>query len=461
MKRIYRLLLLVILMFALVGCCEDISEITLNADGSGRIKQKFVLSERFVVAMSDESSKSDIPVSDEELKKTIGTALDNVSLKQTEMGDGSRIIEVEGTFKTAEQFFLSDFCRAHFKMRFAKVDENTAAIYSQLTDGSSDMGPSANQLYGIAKGMYIKRKINLPTKIIKSNGEISKDGKTVTWSVDLRDKQSFDKSKPFLEEPHKGKGNVLFDISGFGFNVPQLAANKSQSDKTGKSGNDKESSDVNANVVWIKTDKKHNIENNTTEIARVEIGVELTWEDKQPVAYTEYKLTSLTDDAGNDMVRENYYPSRRDIHKSRDKEVITFRAKEPGKSVKELRNLQGYIDVVTGSNVENIVLDNIHDLAGKDSTGNEALDKINFKIISIKGSSFKISAEEGNNFIPSMKLLRADGSNLKSNGSMGMGDTYTYNFESSLDDVVKCMMEVITSEEVVRVPFSLDRISLP
>jgi hypothetical protein len=50
MSDLWRIVFVSIAMCFIGGCYEDEAEITLNADGSGRVKQRVVLSDRFVVA---------------------------------------------------------------------------------------------------------------------------------------------------------------------------------------------------------------------------------------------------------------------------------------------------------------------------------------------------------------------------------------------------------------------------
>ncbi len=65
------------------GCYEDEVELTLNSDGSGTIKQKLVLTERFMVAASEGQGSPGSPIPDkEELVKKIGSAIEITSVRQ-------------------------------------------------------------------------------------------------------------------------------------------------------------------------------------------------------------------------------------------------------------------------------------------------------------------------------------------------------------------------------------------
>ena len=129
--------LLVLLCISLIsGCYEDIADITLNPDGSGTIKHKLILSERLVVATSDDPGRRNIPpATKEKVLEEIGSAIDITSINQIDLPDGKRIIKFEGTFNTPEQLFLSDFCLETLKLRLAPAGKDKAAIYFKMVTG--------------------------------------------------------------------------------------------------------------------------------------------------------------------------------------------------------------------------------------------------------------------------------------------------------------------------------------
>ncbi len=202
------------------GCYEDEVELTLNSDGSGTIKQKLVLSERFMVAVSEDRGSQDGPIPDkEELVKKIGSAIEITSIRQTELPDGGRVIELEGTFSSPEQFFLSEYCQEQIKLRIAPAGKGKAAIHCDMKM-SSDGGPSLTRLYGLAKGMHIKRTVHLPAEIEKTNGHSEKAANTVSWATDLRNKEGLARTKAFIEGPDEGNGFVVFDASRLKLTLP-------------------------------------------------------------------------------------------------------------------------------------------------------------------------------------------------------------------------------------------------
>jgi len=108
-----------------------------------------------------------------------------------------------------------------------------------------------------------------------------------------------------------------------------------------------------------------------------------------------------------------------------------------------------------------VVLQNIHKLAVRETTGEPALDKLNFKVKSIKGTKLEIEIDGGSKKITAINMFKDDGSKVKKGGGMGWGNKYTYDFQDDISKVNKCELEVIVSENKVTVPFSLEEIPLP
>ncbi len=100
-------------------------------------------------------------------------------------------------------------------------------------------------------------------------------------------------------------------------------------------------------------------------------------------------------------------------------------------------------------------------MVGKASTGNKILDSLNFKITSIEGKSIKIVIDGGNNTIVSIAMFKDDGTEIKRSSSSSGQNNITYGFRDDISKLNKCEIEVIVSEKKVKVPFSLEEISLP
>lgn len=451
-------------IFLLGGCYEDTVEITLNFDGSGTIKQKMVFSERFMVAAEENKGSQNIPLANkEEIVKKIGSAIEIKSFKQTDLPDGGVVIEFEGTFRRPEQFFLSDYCREQIKLRIAPVGKSKAAIYCDMKN--SDSGPNLTQLYGLVKGLYINRIIHLPWKIEKTNGRIEQSKNTIGWTTDLRNKHGLANTKRFIEGLDQGNGFAIFDASKLKFALPLKSVGSLEKTAADEKDESTESTSFDAKVVWISTKKKMQAENaGKVETSDLELGVEISWDEScNPTGFGRPVLLNLSDDLNKDLVKDPAgYQSRVSPREqqNRKKELI-IKAKTPSQNAKKLKQLKGSIEVITDVVKEKVVLQNIQELVGKETTGEPALDKLNFKVKSIQGTKLEIEIDGGSKKITSITMFKNDGSKVKKGGGMGYGDKYTYDFREVISKVNKCELEVIVSENTVTVPFSLEEIPLP
>jgi hypothetical protein len=466
---VLRKMLLILFCACLIGgCYEDEAEIILNSDGSGTVKEKLVIPERLIVATSEGSSNKNIPpVIKEKVLEQVGSAINISSITQTELPDGGRIIEFEGTFSSAEQFFLSEFCRDTLKLRISPAGEGKAAIYCDM-EQSGGGGPNLTQLYGMAKGLHISRTVHLPTEVEKTNGHWDKAKNTVSWAIDLRNKSGLAKTKQFIEGPDEGSGFAVFKALELKFTLPLKAADlPEKAIKVEKEFPQKDSMGLTAKVCWISIKKKIATNGNgAATISDLEIGVEVSWnEGHSPLACRKPVLLSLIDDQNNDLVLDRPgSASQREVlysEKKNRKKQLTSRAKTPSKNAKKLKSLEGSVEVITDVTTETVVLENIQDLVGKNSTGNHILDKLNFRIKSIKGASLKIEIDGGNETITSLYMIKEDGSKVKKRWGMGWGNEYSYDFDEDISETTKCELEVVVSQNIVKVPFSLEEAALP
>ncbi len=457
--------LLVLLCISLIpGCYEDVAEITLNPDGSGTIKHKLILSERLVVATSDDPGRRNIPpATKEKVLEEIGSAIDIISIKQTDLRDGKRIIEFEGTFNTPEQLFLSDFCRDTLKLRLAPAGEDKAAIYCDMGKSGAG-GMNLTRMYGAAKGLYIKRMVHLPTEIEKTNGYYDKVSNMVSWDTDLRDKHGLAKTKVFVEGPDQGKGYVVFDASTLKFALPLKVLASQQ--KTAEEENfQKQPTGLTAKVAWISVQRATKADGtDMPDKSYTEIGVELSWnEGFHPVRCEEPILLTLLDYNDNDLItgQEQPFMQLKISSRHQKKKELRLRAKVPSQNSRKLRNLEGYVKVVSDVATEVVILEDIKSLIGKDSTGNPTLDKLNFKVAGIRGHSLTIKIDGGDNTIVSLAIIKDDGSRIKKIGSFGGGNEYSYDFKEDISGLTKCELEVVVSKKIEKVPFGLEEMLLP
>ena len=463
MTVLKRMFLILFCVCVISGCYEDEAEITLNPDGSGALKQKLVLSERLIVSTSNGGgSEGTPPATKEKVLEQIGPAIDVTSIKQTDLPDGGRVIQFEGTFSSAEQFFLSEFCRDTLKLRIAPAGEGKAAIYCDMKK-SGDGGPSLTQLYGMAKGLYIRRTVHLPTEIEKTNGYSGKTKNTVSWFTDLRDKAGLAKTTLFIESRDKGSGFAVFNASGLKFSLP-LKVTALPEKAVEEKKIQKDSAGLVAGVAWISVQRAKKIDG--TDIAKqsyTEIGIELSWnEGHRPIRHNKPVLLSLLDDLNNDLVTSEE-PSvfQGKIYEHQKKKEFKLKEKAPSTNARKLKNLEGYVEVITDVVKELVVLENIQELVGKESTSNPILDKLNFRIKSIQDRKLKIAIDENAQKITSIYMIKDNGSKVKKRGSGGWAGNWSFDFDEDISKLNKCELEVVVSESTVKVPFSREEILLP
>ena len=468
MAVLKRMFLVLFCLCLIGGCYEDEAEIILNPDGSGTVKEKIVISERLIVATSEGSNNENTPpVNKEKVLEQVGSAIDISSITQTELPDGGRTIQLEGTFSRAEQFFLSEFCRDTLKLRISPAGEGKAAIYCDM-EQSGGGGPNLTQLYGMAKGLYIKKTVHLPTEVEKTNGHWDKAKNMVSWAIDLRNKEGLAKTKQFIEGPDEGRGFAVFDASELKFTLPlKGAALHKEQVEVEKEKEQKEPVNLSAKVCWISVKKKIDADDTgNVETSDLEIGIEISWnEGRCPVRCEKPVLVNLLDDLNKDLVsdkgpRVHQGQIFSNEERNRRKE-LTLRAETPSKNAKKLKQLEGYVPVITDIEKELVVLENIQELAGKESTGNPVLDKLNFKIKGIKGASLKIEIDGGNDRITSLYMTKEDGNKVEKRGGMGWGNEYSYDFDEDISKLNKCELEVVVSESIVKIPFYREEIPIP
>jgi len=233
--------------------------------------------------------------------------------------------------------------------------------------------------------------------------------------------------------------------------------------KSEKRPSSQKPSGLKAEVSWVAINKKVALDSNSNEpaISDLEFGIEVSWsEDSTPFACHTPVLTNIQDDLGNDLVKSAYQNTFK-IYGTRTRKDLKIKAKTPGGNAKKIRNLEGYVPVVTNVNKEKVILENMQELAAKETTANPVLDQLHFKIKSIEGPRLNIEIDGGHNTITSLEVFGKDGSKVKSRGGSGWENNYSYDFANDISKLNKCQLEVIVSQTIVKVPFSLEEVVLP
>ncbi len=462
------ILLTIICVLLVSGCIEDEVEVTLNADGSGTVIQKITLSERLLVALSDGNIGDNTPpVTIDQVRQRIGSAFDITDLRQTDLPDGGKIFEIKGVFERPERFFLSTYCQKDLKIRLSPIGSGNAAIFSDIGFSGDGLGSgmTMERLYGLVKGLYISRTVALPADVVRTNGQLGGDKRSVRWVMDLRDRAGLAKTKTLIEGANEGKGVAEFDSRGLAFSLPlqieeaEKISVEKQTPKTAPSA-----SPFEADVVWVSCNRKRTIEGNM-EITEAKIGVALRWEEEcNPVRCKSPTLHTVLDNQNQDLVinkSSSISQSVSSIEQRERKKELNLLIAAPSENARSLKNITGHVEVVAKVATQEIVLDHLQSLRGASSTGNETLDRLHFKVRSIQGQTMEIEIEGGNNAIVSLEPLNKDGLAVRRQGGSGWGNNYRYDFAQDVSEIQKCRLEVVVSEEIVKIPFAINELPLP
>ncbi|MEM9418975.1 MAG: hypothetical protein AAGA25_08005 [Planctomycetota bacterium] len=464
------------LALLLVGCYEDEAEVTINADGSGSFVQTILISEQMVVAMSADNEgmgvSSDAPfdVSREELEVKLDGAGEITAFETEDLDDGSKRITVRGRFANAAAFFGSEYADDSLKLKVTADGDGKAELIWVAEDESNQNGPSLDQVYGMAKGLKVVRKVNLPSAPQAEQGKV--EGQSIEWAMDLSDRTALAATKAMIEASDDGVLVASFDPVGIEFasidempeaNAPVPVGQIEQADvPVDASGMEA----VLSTAGWtrhIALDENAFAQDHT-----LGLNIELKWpEGKRPIAVYPATLTSLTDDLGNNLVREaddSFGQNRSEIWEHSDSHLIRVDADGPARDARALLGLAGEVHVVTQVNIESASLDNPASLVGKGKVGNATLEEMGFKIKAIKDMSLELTFNEGveaTEVIDSLTATLADGTVVESNGWGGWANNMTYNFPEDLSGLKNLTVNVLAGETVVAVPFAMEKIELP
>jgi hypothetical protein len=319
----------------------------------------------------------------------------------------------------------------------------------------------------MAKGLFIKRTVHLPADTETANGRIGADRKTISWTVDLRNRAGLAETTKFLEGPGEGQGEAVFDASALEFSLPLRAeavatagaAQGAEDKSTGPAG-------INADIVWVCVTKAARTDSTAIpEKSFTEMGLEVTWnEGHRPVRCEQPVLLSLLDDKGTDLMPDSEVASfafQLKIREHEESKELTIKAKAPSAGATKLKDLEGYVEVVTEQTRRTIVLDNVQELAGKEATGDAVLDKMGFRIKEVADRSLTVATDEEMEKILSLDMIKGDGSEVARSGSGGWEGSYSYHFREEISKLKKCEIEVVTGETKVKIPFAHDEIALP
>ncbi|HXR08406.1 MAG TPA: hypothetical protein VN765_13800, partial [Candidatus Acidoferrum sp.] len=194
-----------LLLICLTGCLQTKDELTLNADGSGKVRIETRTAAganaASLAAMSGEMGGQGPaiypPASPAEAKKFFPGKDFVLTTKQTNAENGDSVTVIEAAFKDINALLASPYGRAH--QLAVDLDKDgllvrgitgmeTAARMAEVKDDTGMMGMIG--MMGAAGGdaqkkvgeMRAEFRITLPNAVSTSNG--ARDGKTADWTVE-------------------------------------------------------------------------------------------------------------------------------------------------------------------------------------------------------------------------------------------------------------------------------------
>ena len=223
------------IVFLISGCLKMEQEITLNKDGSGRIKIVYGMSEQTISQMKamaemakqmapeegelttpkDELFQFDAAKIKEEFKglKEKGITLKSV---KTEKKDGWQYIDMVVAFKDISK--LEDIPEmGNSPLTITKDAQGNYVISSGMSDDKMGAGmqnpEQMKAMLPMFQGMRVSMKINTPTNIIETNAPI-KGKKSAQWVIDV------DKDPDSLTKLSGMSMKIVFD--GKGCTIPEV-----------------------------------------------------------------------------------------------------------------------------------------------------------------------------------------------------------------------------------------------
>jgi hypothetical protein len=223
-----------LLLICLTGCLQTKDELTLNADGSGKVRIETRAaagaSEAAFASIASEMGSQSMavypPASPAEAKKFFPGKDFVLTTKQTNAENGDRVTVIEAEFKDINTLLASPYGRAH--QLAVELDKDglsvkgvtgleTAARMAEVKDDTGMMGTMG--IFNAAGGDLQKRagemraefRITLPNPVSTSNG--TRDGKTADWTVErakCKDAADFAQQLGLVAEAHCAADGLKF-----------------------------------------------------------------------------------------------------------------------------------------------------------------------------------------------------------------------------------------------------------
>lgn len=463
MRNWFAFACMLMLAVLLTGCFEDEVDVTLNPDGSGKVRQRMKLSAEMVQQMSQGGAQGpDFPASRQEVEEEFGGVIKVTSFKAQDTPDGGKEIMFEGTFDSAEEFFNSDYAAEGPRLSMETDDGNIVIRCSLQQEG--DMQMSLDQTYEMARGAHVRRTVHFPAPVDETNGELSHNGRSVTWAVDLRDDAGLAKSKKFIEGDAKGLGRVVISRQAM-----ESASEPSAPAKTAETGADAQPqrpsadpSEFDVEIVDLDIERRTTGPAGAAALPRSIITLKLTWPgEKRAVRCSAPVLTGLRDRYGNSLLtRAPRSAVEYDLRGRGGMILLKAEALAPKHRAGSLKELAGYVDVVTDVATETVELRNEPGLVGK-PTGNAALDQLGIRLLSVEEEEVTLSLDADRDRLVSLRMRDADGAIVEPQGWFGTPDRITFQFWKDAAGAQAFLVTVVTDEQTARIEFKADSLKLP
>jgi len=194
----WKQMMLGLLLVSLCGCIKNKDELTLNADGSGkvRIETQTSVPPELTEGMSGQLGGSTIiypPTSESEARKFFPAKDFTVTVKQSKADNGEITTITEAEFKDINVLLASSYGRAHqlsvsiadgFLVVKGVTGMEATARFAEIKDPAG-MGmdlPGMADLQKNSGEMRAEFQVTLPNEIAKANG--NQTGKTASWIVE-------------------------------------------------------------------------------------------------------------------------------------------------------------------------------------------------------------------------------------------------------------------------------------
>src|ERR1017187_9542901 len=190
-------------LICLTGCLQTKDELTINADGSGRVRietrtaagANTAAMAGMAGAMGGQGPGIYPPTSPAEAKKFFPGKDFVVTTKQTNAENGDSVTVIEAQYKDINTLLASPYGRAHqlsveldkdgLAVKAVTGMETAARMAEMKDDGGMGMmgmmGMAGGDLQKKAAEMRAEFRITLPNPLTFSNG--ARDGKTAAWTV--------------------------------------------------------------------------------------------------------------------------------------------------------------------------------------------------------------------------------------------------------------------------------------